>query len=217
MNHYSSAEWADFSREQTSGALRFRMQGHLSSGCQACMRKLRVWKTVREFASRESGYKPDEGVVRTARAVFAAAGSKSRSGVAAQTTDLVEMVFDSFAQGDAAGVRSTGGTARHMLYRAGLLHIDLQVESQADSDQVWLVGQILGEGSEGLSDVSITLSAGSNALAEARTNQFGEFHFNYAKTPGLSLTIAMTGRKEIVVPIDELHERHEVRRSGRPT
>ncbi|HXM96154.1 MAG TPA: hypothetical protein VOA64_18185 [Candidatus Dormibacteraeota bacterium] len=217
MGHYTPSDWVDFANDRVSAIRRVEMQGHVDTGCNKCRQELQIWQAVRKVAARESQYQPPDNVVRAVKAAFAAVPPRSRRGVAARITELAELVVDSLAQPTLAGVRSAGTGARHMLFRAGSLRIDLRLEPLPNSDQMSLDGQVLdsSEGAKMFSELPVTLLAKRGPLAQTKTNKFGEFHLECAKAGGLSVALAVSGQKQVVVPLGKEQKRRSRKSSGR--
>jgi hypothetical protein len=202
MKHFTFQDWVDFARSSVSEELRRAMQGHLDTGCQKCAKELQLWKGFAEFAGREAAYEPPEGVVRI---VKAALPSEQPELSGARIREVAQIVFDSFRQPQLAGVRSTHAAPRQLLYRAGPILIDMRLEPQSGSEQVSLVGQVLDSrnSGKGLGEVAVHLLSGRSELALTRTNGLGEFRLECGTARDLQVSLEVSQRKDVFIPLDE--------------
>src|SRR5207237_2121702 len=106
MDHFKVEQWADFARQVTAPDVSAKMQRHLDTGCRDCARSLAAMKKVAELVGREATYEPESGIVRIAKALFAAESQASANRV----REILPLVFDSFAQPAMAGVRTAIAT-----------------------------------------------------------------------------------------------------------
>ncbi|MFY9532358.1 MAG: hypothetical protein WBC04_12425 [Candidatus Acidiferrales bacterium] len=202
MKHFKSQDWVDFARSSVSEEQRNAMQGHLDDGCEKCAKEFQVWKGFAEFAGREAAYEPPEGIVRI---VKAALPSERPQESGSRITEVAQIVFDSLRQPQLAGVRSTHAAPRQLLYRAGAILIDMRLEAQSGSDKVSLIGQVLDsrESGKGLGEVLVHLLSGRNELALTRTNPLGEFRLECGSGRDLQISLEVSKRKDVFIPLDE--------------
>ena len=108
-----------------------------------------------------------------------------------QVTRNAPLVFDSFLQPSLAGARSSHPAVRRLLYEADRLVADLSVEGHKDSQRVTLVGQVLDTAKREphLSSVPIVIQGHEGLMGMAKTNEWGEFRFEFNFEPGVSLEI----------------------------
>ena len=108
-----------------------------------------------------------------------------------QITRSAPLVFDSFLQPSLAGTRSSHPTVRRLLYESDGLVTDLSLEAQRDSQRITLVGQVLdaAKAEPHLSSVPVVLQSLAGLMGIAKTNEWGEFHFEFNFEPGVSLEI----------------------------
>ena len=197
MAHFSLEEWADFARNVVKGEQKAAMQTHLESGCKPCAKVLGTWTRVREAATREKDYQPPESAVRTVKGLGAIHVPVK--------TSLARLLFDSFNNPIAAGVRSASTVARQLLYGVGAYRIDLRLEPRMDSDKVSLVGQILNSAdpTKHAAAVPVVLLKGRKVLAESYTNGFGEFHLQCDLEGSLQLLLTLPHGSEVRIPLVE--------------
>lgn len=196
MKHFSSTEWADFSRGIVDKARRKAMQAHLDGDCARCAEMARTWERVRQIARREQSYGPPESAVRTAKGLLPVHGGKRKS-------LLVRLMFDSLQSPAMAGVRSTTTDARQMLYGIGAYRVDLRMEPQMDSDKVALVGQVLDSADPVRAGVQakVVLLRGRKVLAESQTNALGEFHLECSLEGNLQLHLTLPRDLGVRIPL----------------
>jgi len=108
-----------------------------------------------------------------------------------QVTRSAPLVFDSFLRPSLAGARSSHPAVRRLLYESGSLVADLSLEGQRDSQRVTLVGQLLdaAKPEPHLSSVPVVLQGLAGLMGMAKTNEWGEFRFEFNFEPGVSLEI----------------------------
>jgi DNA-binding NarL/FixJ family response regulator len=106
-------------------------------------------------------------------------------------TRSAPLVFDSFLQPSLAGVRSSHPTVRRLLYESDSLVADLSLEGQRDSQRIIMVGQVVdaAKPKPQLSSIPVVLQGLAGLIGIARTNEWGEFRFEFNFEPGVSLEI----------------------------
>src|SRR6266480_4725628 len=94
-------------------------------------------------------------------------------------------------QPSVAGARPSHSAVRRLLYESDRLVADLSVEGHKDSQRVTLVGQVLdtAKPEPHLSSVPIVLQGHEGLMGMAKTNEWGEFRFEFNFEPGVSLEI----------------------------
>jgi hypothetical protein len=204
MEHFSEQAWTDFVRG-IGNSDREEMQGHLASGCNDCAASRETWQQVHAIALRESNYAPPKNAVRMAKLEFAA-----RSFEETKQPVLAELVFDTMARPALAGVRSTAAAARQMVFEADGLAVDLRFDGPGSSRRILVTGQVLDKRvpRAAVENSPVILwTAKGMALAETRTNAFGEFNLELEPQHNLRLSIQVVGRALIRIPLASL--RHD--------
>ena len=204
MKHFNMQEWVDFVREVTSEEQSSAMQKHLDEGCSDCHKLLETWKLVHECADRERFYQPPQAYVHLARAQFAISRvNQARS----REVCYAELVFDSFTQPVAAGVRSGLSRARQLVFQKGRYSIDMRMESQAG--RLFIVGQVLdsGQANSALGDIPVRLLAHK---LETTTSHFGEFQFDIEWMENLELLFVMNEEHNLMISIPVSQESSSV-------
>jgi hypothetical protein len=202
MNHFSLENWADFANRVISDDRRASMERHLELGCTQCANVLARWQWMRKFAGEESLCCPPEDAVKLAKRVF-------RSYVPGDKQDAVrcfaELIFDSFRQPALEGVRNGRMNTRHLIYKAGNVVIDLQLEASAHPNRMSLVGQVMdsSRNAKGIQRAPVLIRYGQDTLAQTQTNQFGEFHLECEAGKSLQISVGVTARKDVFIPLDE--------------
>ncbi len=196
MNHFSLAEWADFTRRLMDKEKEQVMQAHLQAGCKYCTETVAMWNRIREAAGCEGGYEPPEAALHNAKSMFSLRARKQKASV-------VQLLFDSFQTPAFAGVRSMGANARQMLYGIGPYRVDLRMEPKMDSDKVDVVGQILNSADPVSSgtQASVKLVRGRKILVESQTNSLGEFRFECSLEGRLQLLIGLPRSRDVKIPL----------------
>jgi hypothetical protein len=201
VKHYRTQEWIDFVNQAATETMQMEMQQHLDSGCKSCADSVAIWQRVRQGVAAEAGYQPPDGIVRMAKAMFAA-------NALAEGRNAVSLLFDSFAQPLLAGVRSTSMDARQMLYHAGSFFLHLQISARTDTDRISVMGQLLNpvHPDEVLSEASVVVSNRKGGTFRATTNQFGEFAGEVDRSDSLDFQLPGVAGKEIVVSVKGLDD-----------
>jgi len=114
-----------------------------------------------------------------------------RRTVPRQVTRGAPLVFDSLLQPSFAGIRSSQPMYRQLRYESDTLVADLSLEGQSGSQHITLIGQVLdaAKGKPYLGGVPIVVQGHSGLIGIARTNEWGEFHFEFEPEPGITLEI----------------------------
>ena len=197
-SHFNIWEWVDYVRN-TGNATRFSpMNDHLAAGCRRCERLVRVLGEFARRAPLESLNEPSPQIVRLAEAIFPTRRTEH--------TVIGRLVYDSFREPLPAGMRSGGLLARHALYEAGDVFVDLQLE-QAPAGLVTLVGQISDREMPPTETPSrpVLLTSGRALVTSALCNPLGEFELTYQPARHLRLHVPLreSGR-HIELKMDEL-------------
>jgi hypothetical protein len=202
MQHYGFEQWIDFARGVAPEALSRAMDAHLKTGCAECSRELATWKSVYSFAAGESLCEPPAGLVRTVKAAVAPSASRT---VTERTVEIAQLIFDSFAQPQLEGVRSAQVAARQLMYKAGPLLIDMQLQALENSSRRSLTGQVMNENEAGreMDALHVHLLRGPKELAHTHTDRFGEFYIEYDPERDLQLSLEVSPSKDVFVPLDE--------------
>ena len=201
MTHYGIGQWTDFARGLVAGDELERMRTHLASGCAECRQTLSFCKVLDSVSSAMSRAAVPEAVVRQAYAIFPPSSAET----AKRPLRLpLELIFDSFLAPAPAGLRSNWQVGWQGLYRAGDCSLDLRIEPELHTTRASIVGQISNHRfpNADLNNIPVYLKAGKLAVAQTRSNPFGEFQLDYEQQPRLQLFVYLeTGSKCIQVPI----------------
>lgn len=192
MTHFDEIEWADFARGMLSAARRVAMEEHLSLGCAKCRRTMETFTKLVPAARADASLEVPDYVVHCAKAV-AALIRPDRVEVTPRLA--ARLLFDSFLEPMPAGVRSQHRLTRQTLYETGEYAIDLRQEYERGSGRVTLVGQIGNRNTpeSPVGAVPVYLRCGRNLVAQATSNQFGEFEMEYSPRRNLRLEIPVEG------------------------
>lgn len=203
MEHFSEQEWADRARGFSTAPHAQKIDTHLAVGCLDCKAASDLWNRVRTIAITESNYAPPENLVRLAKLEFVA-----KQEAKPEESSLLGLIFDSISQPLPAGVRSSGATARQVVYEGEGFTVDLRFDRVAPSRTVALVGQILDKTlSRGPLNGALIVIWAENGQPVATTvaNEFGEFQLDFEPQDGLWLT-ARVGPRRIRIPLESVQE-----------
>ena len=189
MKHLSSEEAVDFVNLVMAAPDQLDAQQHLESGCKRCSEAVAVWQHVLKASSVEAKYQPPAGVVRIAKAAFAAAGlGKASAGV--------KLLFDSMLQPAMAGVRSASSDTRQLLYGVGPYLLDLYISAKPGGKTISVTGQLMNSKfpERILNSIPIVVGNGTGTVVLATTNNFGEFQGELEYSGDLELRLPEPGR-----------------------
>jgi hypothetical protein len=198
MKHFTLEEWADFVREVISHEQRATMQRHLDHGCKKCLKAVGLWRNVSDFARSEMAYIPPETAVRSAKAYYAFnRPQEGLSGVAR----IAKLIFDSFRQPLAAGVRTASVSARQLLYKVQDIQVDIRLEPEARRSS--MVGQVLDSSrpDPAVKGAAVILLRGGQDVARTATNDFGEFQLEFDSEELLQLSIKVGEQGTVLIPL----------------
>jgi hypothetical protein len=190
VKHFSPIEWVDFARNVIPTEHRAPMQEHLDHGCGSCLKMVKTWATMVDFARHEPFYEPPDGAVRNAGSYFF---SFSLTLQERNDVRILRHVFDSFSMGTLSGIRGAGTAPRQLLYNSNSVFIDLRLEQKPDSDSVALTGQVVdAQLTDGiLEEIPVLLFSKGDMELETTTNRFGEFNFSFKAAGHLGLLLNM--------------------------
>jgi hypothetical protein len=197
--HFATEEWVDFVNGALSPERMQAMQHHLNADCGRCSKVVELWRRVRQAAKRESEYAAPESAVRHVRNAFAMAHPLG----AGRSFEIPRLVFDSLWRPAAVGVRSSATTPRQVIYRAGRIAIEMQLEPEPNSERLHIAGQVSSAArrGEGLAEIPVVVSGTSGKLAEASTNRFGEFQLSFVPQGSLRISFGVVGDSQLSIPL----------------
>jgi CheY-like chemotaxis protein len=113
------------------------------------------------------------------------------SGAFRYAANVVRLIFDSFRDPLPAGLRASEARGRRVLYAYGSLTVDLWIRPEEGSHRATLEGQILdvGKPSRRFENTAVALHGQKGPVAQATTNEFGEFHLDFEIQPKVGLRI----------------------------
>jgi len=203
MQHFSEQAWADFVRGVSESETKANIESHLARGCCDCGATSDVWNQLQTIVSNEKSYMPPESAVRMVKLEFVTTNSQEQASV------LANLLFDTFVQPLAAGIRSGAAVARQLVYEAEGLTVDLRLDSQSPSGKILVVGQVLDQRLPRVSPrgVSIALwTPKGQPFLEVSPNESGEFQLEVNAQDDLRLLIEVAGRKTIRIPLANLSQ-----------
>jgi hypothetical protein len=207
MQHFSEQAWADFVRGVNESETKANIESHLARGCSDCGATSDVWNQLQTIVSNEKSYMPPESAVRMVKLEFVTTNSQEQASV------LANLLFDTFVQPLAAGIRSGAAVARQLVYVAEGLTVDLRLDSQSPSGKILVVGQVLDQRLPRVSPrgVSIALwTPKGQPFLEISPNESGEFQLEVNAQDDLRLLIEVAGRKTIRIPLANLGQSNVV-------
>jgi hypothetical protein len=203
MKHFAIEQWVDFSRDVIDSKEYTRMENHLATGCEECRKLADLTQRLSNACAAIAASQVPESTVRLARAIFPVrVKDRPRRG----SRLPVELIFDSFLAPAPAGLRSTWQVGWQGLYRAGDCSLDLRIEPELKSSRAAVIGQVANHvtPSVEMGNLAVSLRSGSQVIAEARSNCFGEFQMEYEQKSQLQLVVHLPDARLIQVPLKKL-------------
>jgi len=199
MAHFSEETWVDYARGM--GLKKAELESHLATGCRECVADLNLWHGANRLASAEAAFEPPKDLVRMVKLEFVCQQPVQ------EDSSIARLIFDSSAQPLAVGVRSGVTSTRQFVYEAEGLTVDLRLEDRPDSALISASGQVLDrqQPSVQMEEAIVVLwTDRGQMLAATETNEHGEFQFDFEPQEQLRLSVAMSGRKTMRVPLENL-------------
>lgn len=199
--HFDDKVSADLVRQTIHPATRRAVEEHLADGCEECSKALSQWQMLASAATKERAYAPPQDVVRMVKQEFTIQRPKSEE----ETTLIASLVFDSFAQPAAAGVRSAASASRQLLYTAKEITIDLRFEFQPLQSKAVVVGQVLDKNDPCSLPIPLLLfNENGAAVLEMQTSEYGEFQFEFNTKERLRLSFELAAGRRVQVPLADV-------------
>ena len=204
MRHIPQESLAEFVRETLPSADSRMVQDHAAE-CRECSEVIGMFRKIAQVGGKEHLYEPPAGIVRAVKAYF-----ETQQDRAHHPVGLIELLFDSLAQPVAAGARAASvASARQLLYRVGTVYVDMRVDSEVNSENAALVGQMLDSAHPGhpVAGVPVVLMDGRKNVASTISNNNGEFHLAFSIKNNLRLSITVGDTSPVYLPITGVEER----------
>jgi len=206
MEHFDITQWTDYVRGLSPPGEREAMEEHLSGNCAACADVVAMLRRVHQLAAEETGV--PQHLVRSANAVFRPPLPNLPSMDWTFLPRLAaHLVYSSLNDPATEGARSSTDALVQVVYHTGDYAIDLQIEPEADSRAMALVGQVVNRKSPGqpLAGVPVCLMARKKLLVTAQSNRFGEFCLMSEFQNGLKLCMPIEALgRQVEIPLDKL-------------
>lgn len=178
------------------------MERHLEMGCSQCTHIVAEWQALKRFAVQESHNDAPGDVVAYVKAAFKTLSPRRAPGIVAT---IAQLVFDSFGEPALAGVRSGSPDSRYLLYKAGPVLIDLNLNLTQSSGHIALQGQVMDSEAEakGIEEIPVLLQSGQETVARTQTNEFGEFQLECDARKSLQISVGVNPQKNVLIVLDE--------------
>jgi hypothetical protein len=200
--HFSLEEWLDYANRNVAPDKRTFMTHHLESGCSHCTRVASYWKFLKQLATTEARLPLSDEIVARAKESFRVPRKAETRSI---FEVIAELVFDSFQQPVLAGVRSNTPSTRSLLYAAGPLLIDLNLDFAEGDGHIVLQGQVMDSQiqGKGVEEIPVSLQSGRETVAQTQTNEFGEFALECDARKGLQVSVSVNPRRNVLIVLDE--------------
>lgn len=204
MGHFDITQWTDYVRGLVPSSEREAMARHLFQGCERCSELVALIQRINDNSSSEQAV--PEYLVRAAKDIFPASVPQEPAelGWLLSPPLVAELVYDGMAGQALEGARSVTGETVQVMYHAGDWAIDLQIECEPESSEMALVGQIVDRAASGnsLAHLPVVLMARKKLIAQAWSNQFGEFCIVSKVQPGMKLCMPLKGAgRQVEIPL----------------
>ena len=176
MRHLNAEKLMEYMDGQLTEATKAMIDSHLSH-CPDCQQ---VKQEIQQFViwlQSDAAFEPPAEVLQWGVSLFQpmlqphATGGKIRKIVAS-------LIFDTFDEPMAAGVRRVGAPPRQLLFRAGDVDVDVKIESTEGNDRISLVGQVLSNSQKFFDNTPVKLESHGMVRYKTMTNVVGEFVFD---------------------------------------
>jgi hypothetical protein len=203
MDHFSPADWADFSRKLAPAEKRSDMEQHLQNGCKECGRSSWLWRRVAEIGARAADFEPPADVVSAVKNAYHVEKPLNRL---LEWASLARVVFDSFVQPSPIAVRAALQASRQLIHESDPFTIDLRLEPDSSRRRILLTGQIMNAGNpnETADGVDVVLLRGAEQVAKTEASPSGEFFLDFTPADELRLFLNIRGLKGIAVPLPDM-------------
>lgn len=203
MNHFSSADWIDFTRRLLPGGKAERMQEHLDAGCEECRKSFSFWQLVTHTASREQAYEPPRESIEEVTAAYRAFRPVKHL---FEKVQWARLLFDSFLQPSLATVRAATQTTRQLIHESEPFTIDVRLEPDTTRKRIYLTGQVINSKNPGeIADgVDVVLLKDSEQIRKTETTASGEFDLDFSASDNLELFLNIRGQRAIAIKLPDL-------------
>lgn len=210
MRHFSEEDLVDFVRGVARPELASMLERHLDSGCKKCLKSIALWRSILDIARDEADSPPPESAVRGAEACYGLYGRPEAA--TSRVPTLAELVFDSFRQPVPAGARSSATSGRQLLYKSEGIDVDIRTHFDADSNQVFLTGQVLDpcKPNADMKGISVMVVEKSGALGQTVTNGLGEFQLEFDNVENVWLRLDIRKQRTIIMVIRDLESKKKL-------
>ena len=203
-SHFADESWADFVRDVASPEVTASIRRHLHDECETCRSAWTAWQHVFATLTRDCQFEPSPAAVRSVKAAFS---RKKRVLLLDRMIESARLIFDSYLEPAAAGVRGGGFAAtRHLIHEAGKYLVNVQIEP-AGAGARWLAGQITGD-ADGAGDIdgtAVMLMRGEDEVLQlAAASCTGEFHMEFDVRDDLTLFLETRSSRLIAIRLPDL-------------
>jgi len=153
------------------------VEAHLGS-CAACAETKQSLQSLSIRLMSDSRFEPPAELVRQAVDLFQPTFQPSIQPLSGLRKIIASLVFDTFDQPLAAGVRRAAAPPRQLLFRAGGVDVDLKIDSADVNDRITMVGQVLSNSASFLDSTPVKLESHGVIRYQTTTNLVGEFTFD---------------------------------------
>jgi hypothetical protein len=175
MQHLSIEEIRNYLQGRASDTERSAAEAHFQS-CSECSESKQFLAELVLNLRLAEACEPPARVLEAALNVIPACPAPEKKPLREFIAELVSDTFE--LPRFAFGTRRVGLPPRHLLFRAGEIDVDIQIESQESTGRVSLMGQLLSESGSFFDHAPVRLESQGVVRFRTETNAVGEFSFD---------------------------------------
>jgi len=198
LTHLDAVTATDLARDLLADDEKWMAERHLEI-CAECSGLVSVLRRMYSITRSMHEEPVPESWIDAAENVFIAGMLGSIPSLPAR---IARLISDSLYQPREAEVRNQT-PRRRLTYVANGCSIDLQIEAASDSDDIDIVGQIVGHDTAELSGKPIFLLHRRRLAARSTITQFGEFQMTFGRQNDVRLAFSL-GHEQIEVPLHSI-------------
>lgn len=177
MRHITAEKLMEYMDGLLTDEGKASIDGHLSQ-CSDCHQ---TNQELQQFILRlqsDSAFEPPAEVLQWGISLFQPMLQPQETVGGKVRKIIASLIFDTFDEPMAAGVRRVGAPPRQLLFRAGDVDVDVKIESSDASDRISLVGQVLSNDEKFFDNTPVKLESHGMVRYKTMTNLVGEFAFD---------------------------------------
>ncbi len=195
LSHFSLPEFVGYQRRDLPRDLDLSVEKHLQENCTSCWATHDFAKHLTEVIRRDQLATPPSAVLARARNLFQVVPPPTgQPGNILSST--ARLIFDSFLQPAAVGIRGGMRMDRHLVFNDRELVLDVHIEPEEEAEQQSITGQVQSSSRSDaqLVGLPVILTEGPRILMSTHTSGHGEFVFSAAPRREVALCVICEDR-----------------------